>query len=83
VALLDPAQPPRAGITSWMLSDSCRYLKSDADIGREWRRAEISARQLAGIWVFARWRHREQHSLAGVLFRSIVEEDVILQARAS
>jgi hypothetical protein len=81
-ALLDPVQPSRARIKPWMLSDSCRHL-NDGEIGREWRRAGVSARQLAGIWVFARWRHREQHSLGGVLFPSIVEQDTILKARAS
>ena len=82
VALLDPAQPSRPRVKPWMLSDSCRYL-NDGDIGREWRRAGISPLQLSGVWVFGRWRHREQQSLAGVLFQSIVGQDAILRARAS
>lgn len=83
VALLDPAQPSRPRVKPWMLSDSCKYLKGDRDIGRKWQRARISALQLSGIWVFGRWRHREQHSLASVLFQSIVRQDAIVRARVS
>jgi hypothetical protein len=79
VALLDPVQPSGARIRAWMLGDSYRHL-NDGDIGREWRRAGISANQLSGVWVFGRWRHQEQHSLAGILFQSIVKEDAILRA---
>lgn len=77
VALLDPVQPLRRRVKPWMLSDSCRLLNR-GDIGREWRRNGISALQLSGVWVFGRWRHREQHSLAAVLFQSIVRQDEIL-----
>lgn len=83
VALLDPAQPSRPRVKPWMLSDSYKYLKGDRDTGREWQRARISALQLSGVWVFGRWRHQEQHSLAAVLFQSIVRQDEILRTRAS
>lgn len=81
VALLDPVQPSRKRVKPWMLSDSYRYL-SDGEIGREWRRHNISPLQLSGVWVFGRWKHAHQHSLAAVLFESIVRQETILRARS-
>ena len=53
--LLDPAQPLDMA-APWRMSDSAAWITTDPEIGAAWERDGIEPTQLAGVWVFARWR---------------------------
>ena len=73
VAILDPDQPV-GRVTPWYLSDSYSRLAKCPDILLEWgNRIHWKEKQLAGVWVFGRWRNKRARSLAGDLLTAIAD----------
>lgn len=68
--VLDPAMPRGAGDSGWTLAEADANLR-DGRIGREWRGQGLEPGQIAGIWVFARWRNRTKGTLLGSLTESL------------
>lgn len=59
--ILDPAMPAdHSG--PWRLSDSAAAITQDPDIAAAWKRDAIEPTQIAGLWVFSRWRDQRDRS---------------------
>jgi hypothetical protein len=64
--LLDPAMPlDKQGI--WRLTDSAATITQDPDIAAGWQQDGIEPTQIAGVWVFVRWRPDRSRSFVAPL----------------
>ena len=71
--ILDPAQP--LGATGpWRLSDSAKRIGEDNDIKKEWIKKGIESKQIAGVWVFARWPNSRERSLSPAFIQAWASE---------
>ncbi|MDP2308628.1 MAG: hypothetical protein Q8P18_21585 [Pseudomonadota bacterium] len=65
--VLDPAMSETANHATWTLADADRNLRHDPKIGEAWRDQGIEPGQLAGVWMFARWRQGGRYLLGALL----------------
>lgn len=73
VPILDPAQPVKPLKRVWRLSDSAQWIRREVQIENEWRLKRIGDLQLAGVWVFARWKSADQDMLGGAFIAKLAE----------
>ena len=62
VYVLDPAMPSNK-VRPWSLSNSAKTITKDKDIKKEWKEKDIKPLQIAGVWLFARWRTQNDRLL--------------------
>lgn len=71
--VLDPAMP--AGKQpSWRISDSAKEICKDVAISRAWVTAGIGEKQICGVWLFGRWRSKEDRLLMEPFVKSLARQ---------
>lgn len=73
VAVPDPAMPEGKKLP-WHLGKSAKCLCEDPDIKEAWKKANIEPLQIGGVWLFARWRTRNDPLLLGPMVEILASE---------
>lgn len=77
--ILDPAMPA-ASKGPWRLTDSAKAILEDPAIAAAWKRDAIEPNQIAGVWVFSRWRSARDRSYLAPLVGEWVKQLAALES---